>query len=525
MIDAIGNFPGLFITAAGNGNGDTDEEGDDHDIGQTLHAYPCDHDTDNIICVAATDQADELASFSNYGAVSVDVGAPGVNILSTVADSIVLSETFESVTPPAVPSGWVKGGADNNWGTYELDADIFWGNVLYGDAENIPYAVSADTTITSETYNLSTSGATIDFWARCDTEYSLEEWTDFMQLEFSSDGTTFFPAPDPFLGEDFPFRWDEPLLDILNGEDPLSSSGGAVYHFKELPIPTEYLTSDFKFQFRWVANSNTDTGDGCLVDDVFITKYADGSDEQYDYYDGTSMATPHVAGLAALLWGYEPSLASAEVKSTILETGDDVSSHAGKTVSEKRINAFNALNSLIPASHTISGIIRYYDGVKVVPNVTVILEDDAENQLATTTTDENGAYEFAEVANGGDYVIKVDKDDNASGLSSADQIKIGRHIVGLELFDIIYKTIAGDVNNSGGLTSADQVKMGRFIVGLDTDLPSGTWKFYSSDSTLDTTNYLTTGLTRNYTNLTTDSPDQDFSGIKMGDVNNSWSNN
>jgi len=97
--------------------------------------------------------------------------------------------------------------------------------------------------------------------------------------------------------------------------------------------------------------------------------------------------------------------------------------------------------------------------------------------------------------------------------------------VGLELFSTIYKTIAADVNNSLGLSSADQIKIGRFIVGLDSNLPSGAWKFYSSNAVLTTANYLTVGLTRTFTNLTADMPSQDFVGIKMGDVNNSWVNN
>jgi len=516
--DEINRFKtagGIFVAAAGNETANN----------ESTHSYPSDYNLDNIISVAATDQNDALADFSNYGSTSVDVGAPGVNIFSTIADSVVLFETFESITPPAVPNSWVTSGTNDNWGTYDLDGGTFWGNVLYGDWINLPYTQTADTTIISEIYDLSAggaTGATIDFWARCDTEYITDGWADYMQLEYSADGASFSPAVDPYFGGEF--RWDEPTFDILNGEDPLDSAGASLFHYKDILIPDQYLTSNFKFQFRWVANGNSDTGggDGCLVDDIKITKFSDGSDEQYDYMQGTSMAAPHVAGLAGLVWGYKPSLTSAEVKSTILETGDDVLSHAGKTVTGKRINAFNALNSLVSETHTISGIIKYYDGVKTVPGAMVILEDGLGAHIATTTTDIGGSYQFTDVVSGGDYVVRVNKDDTASGLSGADQGKIGRHIVGLELFDSIYKTISGDVNNSGGLSGADQGKIGRFIVGLDSDLFSGAWKFYSSEAVLNITNYLITGLTRIYTNLTDDTLNQDFIGVKMGDVNNSW---
>jgi subtilisin family serine protease len=46
--------------------------------------YPASYNLSNIISVAATDQNDRLASFSNFGLVSVHVAAPGVYILSTI---------------------------------------------------------------------------------------------------------------------------------------------------------------------------------------------------------------------------------------------------------------------------------------------------------------------------------------------------------------------------------------------------------------------------------------------------------
>jgi thermitase len=70
---AIDACPGtLFVFAAGN-------DGTDNDL---TPKYPCAYDSPNIICVAATDDVDKLASFSNFGAASVDVAAPGVDILS-----------------------------------------------------------------------------------------------------------------------------------------------------------------------------------------------------------------------------------------------------------------------------------------------------------------------------------------------------------------------------------------------------------------------------------------------------------
>ena len=46
-------------------------------------AYPANYNVANVISMAATDNRDNLASFSNYGANTVELGAPGVNIYST----------------------------------------------------------------------------------------------------------------------------------------------------------------------------------------------------------------------------------------------------------------------------------------------------------------------------------------------------------------------------------------------------------------------------------------------------------
>jgi subtilisin family serine protease len=64
----------LFIASAGNAGTDT---------GRTPH-YPASYASPNIIAVAATDRRDQKALFSNFGARTVDLGAPGVDILSTL---------------------------------------------------------------------------------------------------------------------------------------------------------------------------------------------------------------------------------------------------------------------------------------------------------------------------------------------------------------------------------------------------------------------------------------------------------
>lgn len=64
----------LFIAAAGNATNDNDANA----------SYPSSYISDNIIAVASITSSGDISSFSSYGATSVDLGAPGSGILSTV---------------------------------------------------------------------------------------------------------------------------------------------------------------------------------------------------------------------------------------------------------------------------------------------------------------------------------------------------------------------------------------------------------------------------------------------------------
>jgi subtilisin family serine protease len=73
---AIADHPNtLYVVAAGNHGTNND----------STPYYPCDLPEANLICVGASDQTDQRASFSNYGANTVDLFAPGVNIATTMA--------------------------------------------------------------------------------------------------------------------------------------------------------------------------------------------------------------------------------------------------------------------------------------------------------------------------------------------------------------------------------------------------------------------------------------------------------
>jgi subtilisin family serine protease len=88
----------LFVAAAGNGN----VIGDGVDLDNDVGFYPASFDLENIIAVAASDNSDNLARFSNFGATSVDLAAPGVGIFGLNLGDGFIFRTGTSMAAPHV---------------------------------------------------------------------------------------------------------------------------------------------------------------------------------------------------------------------------------------------------------------------------------------------------------------------------------------------------------------------------------------------------------------------------------------
>ncbi len=110
----------LFVAAAGNG--DILGRGVDNDL---RPFYPANYNLDNVISVAASDQNDRLAPFSNFGKTSVDLAAPGIGILSTEPGGTLASRNGTSMAAPHV-SGV---------------AALVWANVPYATVAEVRAAI------------------------------------------------------------------------------------------------------------------------------------------------------------------------------------------------------------------------------------------------------------------------------------------------------------------------------------------------------------------------------------------------
>ncbi len=314
--DAVDASNAVVVCAAGNAGTNND----------STPFYPASYTSSNIIAVAATDHNDNLATFSNYGATSVDVGAPGVNIYSTIPNLsygtpiTLYSQNFDSASGNLPLLGWNRGGTKSSWAV--TSGTGIGGTNSLEDSPNKDYLTNTNswagymTPITSVKDNL----YTLSFkWKGV-----LENNYDYLDINYSPDGVT----------------WD--WIDYRTG----STNGNFISDSTTDITAAADMFDSFYFGFGLESDLSINY-DGVYLDDVVLTRQPITiSNHGYASYTGTSMATPHVSGLAGLIKALNPVLTNLEIKNAILNNVDTKSSLTGKVLTGGRINAYRALNSV-----------------------------------------------------------------------------------------------------------------------------------------------------------------------------------
>ncbi len=181
----------------------------------------------------------------------------------------------------------------------------------------------------------------------------------------------------------------------------------------------------------------------------------------------------------------------------------------------------NTVTNTIGTSANISGVILTESGT-AIPGVVVSLSGDDSQ---TDTTDVNGTYSF-EVELNGSYTFTPAKNNDvtvSNGISGQDILSLRAHILGNQLITSPYKILAADVNGSSSISTLDILLTRSVILGNQSSFPGGAlWKFVSSDFVFDMQSPFSYDDSRSQLNILSDQLNQNFIGIKLGDVNDSW---
>ncbi|MEW6201015.1 MAG: S8 family serine peptidase [bacterium] len=174
-----------------------------------------------------------------------------------------------------------------------------------------------------------------------------------------------------------------------------------------------------------------------------------GDDTYYDYYDGTSMATPHAAGVAALMLGANPSLTPDQIAALLAQTATDLGTPGtDNTFGAGLINAYKAV---LEAKKLVDSYIEPPNPILAVSTTKLFFSVYESSKSIIITNTGTGTLTVTSVSDtedyGGDWIT-------TSVESASDKITLTVNINRDGLSGVIY-TGKIDVSSNGGSAQID----------------------------------------------------------------------
>ncbi|WP_342806732.1 S8 family serine peptidase [Alteromonas sp. M12] len=267
-LTAVANNGVLLVAAAGN-------------AGDSSHSYPASYSS--VISVAAVDETGLRAEFSQY-TNQVELSAPGEAILSTVGinDGRQGYLTFNGTTlgddRVLPPSRYIVSG-----GSYAI-------NNINGSVSGV---IGACSTSSSGSFSCSNMSNKICVVERADNQA----------------GSTY------------------PEINAALACDNAGAAGIVIYSNAERPgLQNPFLVDDSSQITVPTVSVNRTLGQQLIAAAGTSATLQVLGNTDYAYYNGTSMASPHVAGVAALVWANNPSCSASQVRSALGATAFDLES-------------------------------------------------------------------------------------------------------------------------------------------------------------------------------------------------------
>lgn len=408
IIDLVGYNGALSVCAAGNEMTNTDE----------LYNIPSCLNSEYIIAVAASNEKDELAYFSNYGAETVDIAAPGADILSTVSKNTfnptIYTQT-EKTNLVDTDHYYDFTNGTNNVTTNVTDGQVKTTNKTYFGKK------------ASSNYSLAWSGTANEaenqkFMA---IPYEVTEDTQHFSMMISASGKLVNPNDEAgFVGEYVVAYLPDDISEIDMSKFTYEDFGG---WFSENEIL--YMGGTINSGNCWDHIETTGKKGGTIViafysytagdfeiniDDMGYSKVGASEDDfgKYDFYNGTSMATPYVSAAVAVASCEYPEEDAYERKSRLLGSvrlSDDLK---GKMVSPGVIN-LDKLDNPFPTIQNIwmddDGTV-YIQGKYLGTSPEVYVND---TKVTSNYNSDEGAITFDGTAYKNRYVeIKIKTEEN-----------------------------------------------------------------------------------------------------------------